>query len=76
MSTANEMHALIGRTAILETADEKLRVSVRVTDAKLAYGRILVLVRPVSGEAPAVWIARHRLGPLSKAREAREQAGS
>jgi hypothetical protein len=47
--SARELVALIGQTAELRCESGALSVAVIIDDAKSAYGRTRVLVRPISG---------------------------
>ena len=50
MTTA-QLAELVGREGLLET--NGLRVAVRITDVKLAYGRVRYVVTPLHGHGTA-----------------------
>jgi hypothetical protein len=56
-----ELSSMIGREGILITQREKLRVRVRVVDVRMAYGRRDLLVEPVAGSGPPVWVSAQRV---------------
>lgn len=56
---ARELAALLGSSGLLRSADG-LRVSVRVLDARPAFGRLDLLVEPVEGSGSA-WVSADRV---------------
>lgn len=58
MLTVQTMQSAIGKTVYLRV--DSLHVSCEVTDAKSAYGRIRLLVKPVSGSGE-MWVEESRL---------------
>jgi len=55
---ASELSRWIGRTGLVPMGSG-LYASVRVLDARSAYGRVLILVVPIAGEGEA-WIQADR----------------
>jgi hypothetical protein len=52
------LQSYIGQTALLQS--DKLRFSVMIIDAKLAYGQTRLLVTPSNGTG-AVWVDKTRI---------------
>lgn len=55
-----ELMQIIGRTAILAGKRNEFDTSVRITDAKMSYGRLLYQVVPISGTG-SVWVKADRI---------------
>jgi len=67
--TVNTMRPSIGQTVLVRF--ESIAVKCTVTDAKSAYGRIRLEVRPVSGTG-SQWVELDRIaGPVEDERPAR-----
>lgn len=58
MASASTLGQNVGKTATLHT--NELKVSVRIIDAKSAYGALRFLVEPVAGSGQ-VWVSADRV---------------
>jgi hypothetical protein len=55
-----ELMKVIGQQAILSGRRNEFDTSVRITDAKMSYGRVLYLVTPLQGNGE-VWVDSARV---------------
>lgn len=59
MKSAMDMSANIGKLALFNT--EGLRVMVRIKDARVRFGTIDYLIKPVEGGPESIWVSSSRV---------------
>jgi len=57
---ATHLHSFIGRQGMLGGVVGQVRVAVIVTDARIAYGNVHLLITPKAGEGTA-WVSADRV---------------